>query len=129
MPGMFSRNGGKLALAQIPLDSWLALCVTPPNISALGMEYDAVGYTRKPIRMNLAPTDTDPPAISNLGGATFGPFIDAVGATIGWVMMMLVESGGGLVQMRAFWELDEHRTPAVGDTLVLDVGALVLTCA
>jgi hypothetical protein len=129
MPGKFSRNGGKVALGTLPLDSWLALCITAPTADTLGMEYSAVGYARRPCRLNLLPTDTDPPVVSNLSGVTFGPFLDNLGEEVGWVMMMQNEAGGTPVQMRAFWELDEPKTPDVGDTLILDVGALTLHCS
>jgi hypothetical protein len=129
MPGKFSRTGGKLALGTVPLDVFLALCVTEPTPIALGAEYAAAGYERKVTRVRLPPTDTDPPEISNFQAVTFGPFTDDTGDTVGWIMAMPAAAGGTAVNMIAFWELDEHRTPERGDTLVLDVGALVLNCS
>lgn len=126
MPGKFSRNGGVVGLSTVPLDCFLALCVTPPAVSALGAEYGAEGYARRPVR-RTPPAPTDPPTIKNDHGLTFGPFGADTGDTVGWVMLMTVANGGGPFQMVAFWELDEHRTPEEGDALVLDPGALELT--
>lgn len=129
MPGKFSRSGGITALASVPLDTFLALCTSRPTPDALGSEYAAVGYARRPMRRTHPPTATDPPTISNADPVTFGPFTEGTGDAVGWVMMMQAATGGTAVNMCALFELDEPRTPGPGDALVLDAGALVLNCS
>ena len=129
MPGKFSRTGGKIALSTMPVDVYLALITTPAAPDALGAEYSAEGYVRKVQRFAQPATDTDPPALLNGQGVVWGPFTNDTGEEVVGVMAMQAVAGGTYVNMIAFWDLDEPRTPEVGDTLVLDVGALALTCS
>jgi hypothetical protein len=127
MPGKFSRNGGQLALLTVQPNAWLALCTTPPGVQLLGTEYAATGYARQLVPMGL-PTETDPPTLTNPGQVTFGPFTANVGDTVTHAMLMAAQLGGTQANMIHFWELDLARTPAQGDTLVLDPGNLVIIC-
>lgn len=127
MPGKFARCGGQTALSTIPLDTYLALCTTAPTPDALGAELAVNGYVRRPVR-RTAPSSSDPPAIHNSHVVIFGPFPDGA-PEVGWLMMMDAPAGGTALNMLAFWELDDPRRPAPEEALILETGALELTCS
>ena len=129
MPGQFSRTGAKLGLMTAwPIDVQLALATSAPGPNALGAEYAAMGYVRKIVRRVNQPTDTDPPVIVTQDPVTFGPFgPTGVGAEVGWVMAFPTAGGTTAADMLMYWELDEHKTPLAGDSLVLAAGDLEMT--
>jgi hypothetical protein len=126
MRGHFSLGQAAQALlAAWPLDIRLGLYVTAPTDNALGVEYAAQGYIKQGVRrVGSMPADP-PPRFVTVDPVQFGPFGPVgMGAEIGWVAAFPVTGGVTAVDMLMYWELDEHKTPLAGDSLVIEAGAL-----
>jgi hypothetical protein len=127
MPGgKFSTTQAAAALyIAWPLDVMLGLFTTAPTDTAPGTEYTAQGYNRMGVRrISIMPPDP-PPTLWTQDSVTFGPFgPGGVGAEIGWVCAFAVPGEGGAYLM--WWELNEHKLPLAGDSLMIEPGELVM---
>jgi hypothetical protein len=126
--------GGKFSVAQAsasllfawPVDTMLGLFTTAPTGIAPGNEYGAQGYARLSMRRNGSMPPDPPPTLWNQDPVFFGPFGPVgVGAEIGWICAFATPGEGGAFLM--WWELNEHKTPLPGDSLVIDPGELVFS--
>lgn len=134
MAGEFSRLGKQRGLdaadGRVSVSTFtpfIALNTSAPTDSTLGGEYTATGYARQSVAFS-APTAADPPVTSNSGGLTFGPFTTNTGATISYASLMDGVSGGtALANMYIWWTLTTAKTPAVGDSATVAVGAITVS--
>jgi hypothetical protein len=136
MPGEFSQTGGNRALDALTgraavtghnTGKFLALCSTAPTDTALGTEIltaGSGGYARQAVTWS-APTG-DPSSTSNSATITFGPFSsDPANAT--HAMLMDAATGGTAANMVMHWQLDTARDAAIGDSISIASGSLVMT--
>lgn len=128
MPAQFGRSQAATALlAAWPIDCRLGLYTTAPNDNALGTEYGAQGYTKQVVRRTAAMPTDPPPTLATDQAVTFGPFgPGGVGAEVGWVAAFPATGPTTATEMLMYWELDEHKTPLSGDSLVIDAGQLLM---
>jgi hypothetical protein len=126
MKGQFGLPHSAVALLAVwPLDVRLGLYTTAPTDNALGVEYGAQGYIKQSVR-RVANMPADPPArFVTQDPVQFGPFGPAgTGAEIGWIIAFPPNGAMTALEMLMYWELDEHKRPLSGDSLVIDAGAL-----
>jgi hypothetical protein len=127
--GQFSNAQGALSFVQVwPLDAILGLFTTPPTDIAPGIEYAAQGYARMSVRRVATMPPDPPPTLFTVDNVTFGPFGPVgVGAGIGWVAAFAPPTDPNAGAFLMHWELDEHKTPLPGDSLMIEAGELVMS--
>lgn len=135
MAGQFSRLGKQRALDAVTgraqpatYTAEIVLCTSAPTDSTIGTEYGATGYARQTITFS-APTAADPPVTSNTALITFGPFTAGTGATITHAELVFAAAGtiDPLTEMTGWWVLTTSKTPGVGDSATIAIGAFSLS--
>ena len=130
MPGQFSITGAAAALTAVwPMDVRLGLYTSPVTDNALGAEYGAQGYAKVVVRRKAIMENDPPPTFLTEQHAVFGPFgPGGTGAEVGWVAAFPATGPTTANEMLMHWELDEHKTPLAGDSLVIEPGELSMAC-
>lgn len=102
--------------------------VGPTDTLATISEDNTPGYARQQIVWSVPAIPTDPaqgdqPVSSNAAEIAFGPYTAATANPI--TQVALVDAGSGTVgKIRWVWDLDESFSAAVGDTMLLPIGAV-----
>ena len=106
--------------------TYLELLTAAPTASstlATVAEYAGVGYTRQAIAMST-PSGT-PRVTSNTAALTLGPITSGAGATIThWAIVSAVSGTTGDIVAQGDWAT--ARTPGVGDSLTVAIGAVTV---
>lgn len=106
--------------------TYLALLTAAPTVSstpATMTEYTGTGYTRPTMAMS-APSGT-PRVTSNTAALTIGPITAGAGATVShWAEVSSASGTTGTMRAQGDWATG--RTPAVGDSLTVAIGAVTV---
>jgi len=137
MAGEFSTAGAIIGLdavtgrvTQSARSTYLALLTSAPTDATTEATMAEVftpasnGYNRQAVTWT-APTG-DPASTENTSLLTFGPLTPGDAASVGWVALVenLTGTAGDVLM---WWTVDAAKNAAVGDSITVAAGALVMT--